>query len=103
MTTMTDPVPAWMRDAQEGELRMRLQCNLCGLVEEGRIIIPEPMRDQIAELIRDHPDESLEALRVASNHAAGWQTFRLPDGGSVDVCAECATSSLFMPNVSTDE
>lgn len=91
-------VSEWMQDAEEGEIRMRLQCNLCGCIKQGTAIIPEgPLRDQIASFIRDMPDETLGALREAISFAGDWQAVNLADGGVIDMCPDCVERSPHSP------
>lgn len=78
-----------MADAVEGECRMRIQCNLCGRIDEVDMIVPEGVRDQVAEFIREDPDAILATFREASSHALGWNHHDLPDGGVVDICPDC--------------
>lgn len=81
---------------QEGELRVRLTCNLCGATHEGSVIVADPfVRDQVEHVIREYPDETLEAMREAVYFASGWVHGSLPDGGVVDVCPECQKGNLF--------
>jgi hypothetical protein len=89
-------VPEWLRDAQDGEMRIRMQCNLCGVVEEGRALLAPQVREDMVKLIREHPDDALEAVRVAVHFAAGWVQIPLTDGGLVDVCRDCRTSSPWL-------
>jgi hypothetical protein len=78
-----------MRDAEEGEMRFRMQCNLCGRVAEGAAILAPEAREDMFKVIRECPDDALEAVRAAVHFAAGWLQVPLPDGGVVDVCCDC--------------
>jgi hypothetical protein len=93
---MTDPVPEWLRDAADGEMRIRMQCNLCGAIEEGRAILAPEVRNDMFAFIRDHPDDALDAVRTALHFAAGWKQIPLPDGGAVDICPSCLDHSPWL-------
>jgi len=88
--TDNDQLPEWLQGMREGELRMRLKCDLCGRTEEGiALLYDKKVIADFNKLIREQPEDALEAVRRAIHYAAGWHSVPLPDGGTVDVCREC--------------
>jgi hypothetical protein len=73
----------------DGEVRISIQCNLCGAIAEACFIAPEPLREPLQQLIEANPDEALAAVRDAAAFASHWGIFQLPDGGVMDICPEC--------------
>jgi hypothetical protein len=83
----------FMRGAVEGECRARLQCNLCGRIDEVRFVIDDvAVRDQFQAALEEAPEDVLEGLRAAAAFANGWGQLALPDGSVLDFCADCAHS-----------
>ena len=85
-----DEIPERLRDMVEGEMRATLQCNICGALDQISIIVPERLRSKLAEIIKQDPEDVLEATREMACICAGWTQVGLRDGGGlIDICPEC--------------
>ena len=74
---------------EEGQLRFELKCNVCDAEIQVTAVVPEDLRDTLASLIRDEPEEALALLRDLA-FVGGWMAFPM-GGGTVDVCPRCST------------
>jgi hypothetical protein len=76
-------------DLKEGELALRLQCNMCQGTGEFRIMVADPDHQaNLARLIEEEPQPLFDLCREAGA-TQGWTTTQ-GDSGTFDICPECS-------------